>query len=307
MATGTWRHKRLSAVGPIRTGNHEQRTEAGIHQGSQTPFGCWSDQDTRKQDHERQGNRNVTNAFRLLVRSGPRRGHRRLAQGNRGVTNAFRLLVRSGRTVCRKASARRSPVSHKRLSAVGPIRTSLSFGGEWVSRVMSQTPFGCWSDQDEGGKHAGIYRRESVVTNAFRLLVRSGPAVHGKRTRRRGVRVTNAFRLLVRSGQAARQVVNVAAGQVTNAFRLLVRSGLAYVAGVFPPVALESQTPFGCWSDQDHSAGGTDPRRERGHKRLSAVGPIRTWNIIPAQQARTIRASQTPFGCWSDQDQEIEP
>ena len=39
---------------------------------------------------------------------------------------------------------------------------------------------------------------------------------------------------------------------VTNAFRLLVRSGLANVPGTdYALLTLESQTPFGCWSDQD--------------------------------------------------------
>ena len=39
----------------------------------------------------------------------------------------------------------------------------------------------------------------------------------------------------------------------------------------------------------------------KGHKRLSAVGPIRTQgNKIMSDKA--IVTSQTPFGCWSDQD-----
>ena len=63
--------------------------------GSQTPFGCWSDQDliARSISHNEIA---VTNAFRLLVRSGPRQSGDSLQSGNSEVTNAFRLLVRSG-------------------------------------------------------------------------------------------------------------------------------------------------------------------------------------------------------------------
>ena len=139
-------HKRLSAVGPIRTSltwcRHVRRAST-----SQTPFGCWSDQDTQQ--------------------SRPRRSTRAV------VTNAFRLLVRSGR------------------GAVTPLMT--------VAAASSQTPFGCWSDQDRA---CGCAHAEAVtcVTNAFRLLVRSGLADSGLQVPLGETEVTNAFRLLVRSG-----------------------------------------------------------------------------------------------------------
>ena len=89
---------------------------------------------------------------------------------------------------------------HKRLSAVGPTRTRrvpCDTGRDWGE---SQTPFGCWSDQDrlqEAVEKLGV---EQAVTNAFRLLVRPGP---GERP------------------------------------------------DVPRPAGRASQTPFGCWSDQD--------------------------------------------------------
>ena len=92
---------------------------------------------------------------------------------------------------------------------------------------------------------------------------------------------------------------------------------------------LKSQTPFGCWSDQDeHRTGGNrapGARHKRlsavgpirtctmeqlcklltqlSHKRLSAVGPIRTHAIMIKQDTIAATMSQTPFGCWSDQDE----
>ena len=69
----------------------------------------------------------------------------------------------------------------------------------------------------------------------------------------------------------------------------------------------ESQTPFGCWSDQDygyHAA--QSPRCGGCHKRLSAVGPIRTSQFASLGYAHQL-ASQTPFGCWSDQDSDFDP
>ena len=46
--------------------------------------------------------------------------------------------------------------------------------------------------------------------------------------------------------------------------------------------ATMSQTPFGCWSDQDRRIPGhTNNQTKERHKRLSAVGPIRT-RLIPS-------------------------
>ena len=88
-----------------------------------------------------------------------------------------------------------------------------------------------------------------------------------------------------------------------------------------------SQTPFGCWSDQDGREMVPGSRMILRHKRLSAVGPIRTndgfrfkvgdvtvvtnafrllvrsgRDSINAKRGFGWDASQTPFGCWSDQD-----
>ena len=140
---------------------------------SQTPFGCWSDQDWPMwREYSRQWRWShkrlsavgpirtivlaalirvesaVTNAFRLLVRSGHqsrRRGlsqlqgrHKRLSAvgpirtcgidvqrlcEGAEVTNAFRLLVRSGLGTSSQHNRRARSARHKRLSAVGPIRT----------------------------------------------------------------------------------------------------------------------------------------------------------------------------------------
>ena len=90
--------------------------------------------------------------------------------------------------------------------------------------------------------------------------------------------VTNAFRLLVRSGRARFAGWQVSGfGGVTNAFRLLVRSGPRMLSEETVLMGIKSQTPFGCWSDQD------------------------VWRKATEVEER-LRQSQTPFGCWSDQD-----
>ena len=139
--------------------------------------------------------------------------------------------------------------------------------------------------------------------------------------------VTNAFRLLVRSGrlkvtsaicttQASRHKRLSAVGPIRTAassptkrcaprHKRLSAVGPIRTTGpsdVDVVVPWESQTPFGCWSDQDGvQVGWLDATEWERHKRLSAVGPIRTC-MDNRVRRRHGGPSQTPFGCWSDQD-----
>ena len=117
------------------------------YERSQTPFGCWSDQDGTNMSKITTLKGEVTNAFRLLVRSG---------LDNLGLAEAVRLLE-----------------GHKRLSAVGPIRT-LCVGKEYVGtepeghkRLSAVGPFRTLVGD-------GYTVTRHCVTNAFRLLVRLG-------------------------------------------------------------------------------------------------------------------------------------
>ena len=113
---------------------------------SQTPFGCWSDQDTVFV---------CDNCGQIAL------GHKRLsAVGPIRTIHEYALLFPSAtghkrlsavgpiRTKRARKNAIKDSVCHKRLSAVGPIRTCKRSSYESASCQSSQTPFGCWSDQD---------------------------------------------------------------------------------------------------------------------------------------------------------------
>mgnify|MGYP000934661880 CR=1 FL=1 len=145
------------------------------------------------------------------------------------------------------------------------------------SSSRSQTPFGCWSDQDGGP-------RSKVMTDADRSQTPFG--CWSDQDKKSSLR--NALWSLT----------------VTNAFRLLVRSGLQRSQEGKPPTFIHrSQTPFGCWSDQDLTT--NTPRSPLG-RGLSQT-PFGCWSdqdlmMQAVNPVKYIGGSQTPFGCWSDQD-----
>ncbi len=65
----------------------------------------------------------VTNAFRLLVRLGLIEKQDTIAGTMKKVTNAFRLLVRLGQQFPARCNEHGRIAGRKRLSAVGPFRT----------------------------------------------------------------------------------------------------------------------------------------------------------------------------------------
>ena len=169
-------HKRLSAVGPIRT------PEKRRGNGHPTPL--------------------VTNAFRLLVRSG-------LAAVAVGVPVA--LDESQTPFGCWSDQDVAEYATYKSLNDAVSQTPFGCWSDQDVTRngpplrrrsLRSQTPFGCWSDQDLTETRGGYIYKSTVVTNAFRLLVRSGRTEQIV-TAAELIPVTNAFRLLVRSGHAA--------------------------------------------------------------------------------------------------------
>ena len=88
--------------------------------------------------------------------------------------------------------------------------------------------------------------------------------------------VSNAFRLLVRSGRTLDQ--RRVQRRVLRGLKRLSAVGPIRTLVIAPKASHTqwSQTPFGCWSDQDTKKRSRISTGRRRHKRLSAVGPIRT-------------------------------
>ena len=214
---------------------------------SQTPFGCWSDQDKTIKSTMRNDDREPSQ-----TPFGCWSDQDIVADPDNWVTEYLKSQTPFGcwsdQDEHRTGGNRAPGARHKRLSAVGPIRTCTM---EQLCKLLTQL-----SHKRLSAVGPIRTRRRSVVnhhpgrvTNAFRLLVRSGPPSRCWK-RPSNPSVTNAFRLLVRSGPSHGKASNHRRYNVTNAFRLLVRSGRTRKAKVMTD-ADRSQTPFGCWSDQD--------------------------------------------------------